>query len=469
MCQSSGRRARTMLRLSLLVILLTHRIRTAHVTDTPFSNRFDKLYQKLEKLTVAPDRQQEQTPEEKLYEKLDRLNSLSPERVELTDEDEELLSAMRSWGDLSTEQMDGVVKDLQRMKEERRQDVGDQEYGEPAWDDEEFVDYPMDGNDDWDSDDLPESSSTSKPLILGVTPSAITRASPVKTVVVSALESIQATNARPRILEDPITPVERAALRRAAMSSMSDLLKNGKCVDPQPRWLIVRQLAPAADTRYLPPCVQLHRCAPDSGCCVNESEVCAPIEGKTVVLPFYLHKALGPMTVVRMQFFNHTRCGCVSRGTLQMTMTATAGKPSYSDSQEELDRPSRRALVESQNDWRTPTEEPILEKDEEPTASSQLRRCTCPALFLASMTDSEPCSCVCDWPDAGRRRDCQYLAKGREHFGLRDRVCVARGDCTLPSCEYGAYDRTVGKCPLRRYRRMRFHSRGRYQEKTMVV
>lgn len=80
------------------------------------------------------------------------------------------------------------------------------------------------------------------------------------------------------------------------------------------------------------------------------------------------------MNVVRMQFFNHTRCGCVSRGTLQMTMTATAGKPSYGDSQEELERPSRRALVESQNDWRTPTEEPILEKDEEPTASSQLRR-----------------------------------------------------------------------------------------------
>lgn len=136
MRQSPGRRARIMLRLSLLVILLTHRIRTAYVTDTPFSNRFEKLYEKLEKLTVAPDRQLQQTPEEKLYEKLDRLNSLSPERVDLTDEDEELLSAMKSWGDLSAEQMDGVVKDLQRMKEERRQDVGDQEYGEPAWDDE---------------------------------------------------------------------------------------------------------------------------------------------------------------------------------------------------------------------------------------------------------------------------------------------------------------------------------------------
>lgn len=136
--QSPGRRARTMLRLSLLVIFLTHRIRTAHVTDTPFSNRFDKLYQKLDKLTAAPDRYSEPSPEDKLYEKLDRLNAirLSPEREELTDEDEELLSAMKVWGGLSAEQMDGVVKDLQMMKEERREETGDQEYAEPSWDEE---------------------------------------------------------------------------------------------------------------------------------------------------------------------------------------------------------------------------------------------------------------------------------------------------------------------------------------------
>lgn len=60
----------------------------------------------------------------------------------------------------------------------------------------------MDGNDDWDSDDLPDSSSTSKPQILGVTPSAMSRLGPVKTVVVSAAETIAATNARPRILDD---------------------------------------------------------------------------------------------------------------------------------------------------------------------------------------------------------------------------------------------------------------------------
>lgn len=54
-----------------------------------------------------------------------------PERVDPTDE-EELLSAMQAW--LSVEQMDGVVKDLQRMKAERAD--SDQEYGDSDWNDE---------------------------------------------------------------------------------------------------------------------------------------------------------------------------------------------------------------------------------------------------------------------------------------------------------------------------------------------
>ena len=36
----------------------------------------------------------------------------------------------------------------------------------------------------------------------------------------------------------------------------------------------------------MPPCVQLHRCAPDAGCCYDEAEVCAPVDGKYVAIPF---------------------------------------------------------------------------------------------------------------------------------------------------------------------------------------
>ncbi|CAB3235282.1 unnamed protein product [Arctia plantaginis] len=336
-------------------------------------------------------------------------------------------------------------------------------------------DYPI--NDDWDTDELAvlaDSSSTEKPSILGVTPSAITKLGPVRTVV-SAAASIAATNVRPRIIPDPnMSPKERRQLISAVMERTNAMVHLSECLVPQPRWLIVRQLAPAADTAYTPPCVQLHRCAPDSGCCTNEEDVCAPIGGEYILLPFYLHKADGSMKVVRMQFYNHTNCACVSRDTLQSTIISRmsmgmmgVSNPSTSESQEE-EKPTR--IVERQNDWRTPTQEPALDKDEEETTEPpQLRRCTCPGLFLASMTDTVRCSCVCDWPDASRRRDCQSLAKGKEHFGLRDRVCVQVGNCTPPSCEYGVYDRALGRCPLRKYRRVRYHRGGRYHEKTYTV
>lgn len=87
-------------------------------------------------------------------------------------------------------------------------------------------------------------------------------------------------------------------------------------------------------------------------------------------------------------------------------------------------------------------------------------RCTCPTLFRNRIKDGV-CSCVCDWRDLTSRRDCLTLAKGKEHFGLRDRVCVSQGDCMTPTCEYGPYDRSSGRCPSRRFKR-RYHSR-RYQ------
>ncbi|XP_075974589.1 uncharacterized protein LOC142975550 [Anticarsia gemmatalis] len=447
-----------MLCLSLFVFLLTHGSRTAHVTDSP--NIFDRLIQKIEKIN-PPSRELGHSPTDKLYEKLDYLNSLEPDK-DFTDE-VQLLSAMHSW--LSAEQMHGVVKEVQRMKAERLEN--DIEYNDGDWNDEDSEsDYPMD---DWDSDDQSESGilsdSTAKPSILAMTPSALNRVEPVSTAVLAAA-SIAATNARPRIIVDPnMTAQERHQLHSAVLMSTGALVRAGKCLVPQARWLTVRQLAPAADTVYTPPCIQLHRCAHDTGCCLNEGEVCAPVEGKAVALPFYLHKADGSANLVKMQFYNHTQCACIPREILQSAITSrmavgmSIGNPSVSESQQD-ERPSRREM-ERQNDWRAPTEEPALEKDET-TAPPQLRRCTCPGLFLASMTDTVPCSCVCDWHDSGRRRDCQSLARGKEHFGLRDRVCVATGDCNPPTCEYGVYDKAVGMCPLRRYRRVRYHARGRY-------
>lgn len=46
--------------------------------------------------------------------------------------------------------------------------------------------------------------------------------------------------------------------------------------------------------------MQLHRCAPDSGCCLNEGEVCAPIDGKTVVFPFFVSYLLIIISIYKL-------------------------------------------------------------------------------------------------------------------------------------------------------------------------
>ncbi|KAL0881221.1 hypothetical protein ABMA27_002323 [Loxostege sticticalis] len=442
-----------MLRLTVLLVLLS-RSRTAYVTTPTFADQFQQLYEKLEKFQPL---EQEKSPHEKLYEKLEKLNSLTPK--ELTDEDEELLTAMQIWGRLDPDQLDGVEKDLQSIRDD--DDAKSDRIVDGDDSDSDYNDGEEDDPIDWDQyqDEEMESVSTARPGV--VTPSDMTKLGYRETVI-SAADPIAATNERPRILDDSsLTAAERMALRKATYANIAAVVKAGKCSEPQPRWLTVRQLAPAANIVYMPPCVQLHRCAPDSGCCYDEAEVCAPVAGKFVALPFYLQKADGNRSPARMLFFNHTSCACVSRDTLQTTVRTRIDA--------ELPKQISRASEESrerQNDWRAGTEEPRLHgvrdrDDADHTAPPQLRRCTCPTLFLARPLNDGICSCVCEWADASRRRDCLSLARGREHFGMRDRVCIDRGDCNAPACEHGAYERSVGKCPQRRYRRVRYHHRAR--------
>ncbi|CAH2077134.1 unnamed protein product, partial [Iphiclides podalirius] len=454
--QSCTGRGRNMSRLPLLLLFAAaHSCASAYVTEPPsFARRLDRLYEKLERFTLAPVQRRDRLGD-KLNAKLDKLDALAPDRL---DEDEELATMMQLFGDMSDEQVRDVVKELQKMKElpddEKGDKLADGDYAED-WNDADTLlqdlgegDYAMDGE-DWHPLDDPE-VSTFKPG--SVVPSAITKIdSGYREVVLSAVDPVAATNERPRILDDSnLTPAEKAALQRSVVANMKTVLRTGTCQTPQPRWLPVRQLAPAANTVYIPACVQLHRCAPDAGCCYSEAEVCAPVDGKHVAIPFFLSKVDGTLTVARMLFFNHTSCACVSRETLQSTARARIEPQPITEGQKS----------KQEGDWRQPTEEPRLERDEERTAPPQLKRCTCPMLFAARTSALGACLCTCEWADAGRRRDCQSLARGREHFGLRDRVCVQRGECSPPGCDAGRYEPALGRCPPHRprpYRRVRFH------------
>ncbi|XP_073949892.1 uncharacterized protein [Choristoneura fumiferana] len=447
----------------LCLVMLAALTRAAIVADPPtLSERLNQLYEKLEKFTptrptenVVPERliklyekverlaaPQTERPLEKILEKLDRLNSLTPEK-NFPDDDEELLDAMQEWG-MSDEQMDILMKMQRRPYGE--------EYGDWTEEDQDLTDddYAMDGSEDMDPEDEEShdpqgslGSTTTKILKMAL---ALNRLEPE---AVAALDPIEATKERPRILDDNgLTKMERAQLRREAYAHIATVLKTSKCLLPQPRWLSVRQLAPSADTHYLPPCVKLHRCAPDSGCC-SEANICAPIDGHYVTIPLILDKVGNLKTVARMQFFNHTRCECVSRESLESPRArqhrrgTTAPPPTSTHA---TPRVTVQGAVGNPRLMDLTTQEP--KPDNESTAPPQLRRCTCPTLFMARVSDAG-CACVCDWADPARSRDCLSLARGREHFGLRDRVCVAHGSCSPPVCAFGTYEKNLGRCPLR--------------------
>ncbi|XP_063536361.1 uncharacterized protein LOC134746066 [Cydia strobilella] len=520
--QSAAARRAAMPR-ATLVLLLCALARATIIADQPtLSDRLQKLYEKLDNFSLkttepsldrigklyenpvktSPSNQRI----DKLYEKLDRLNSLTPDESNqkyLSDDDEELLDALQEWGMLDDD-IGAETRYLQRLKSE------DGDYDDEDIDMED--DYAMDDGEDLEPDDR---EGTTAKTVRFPTPSALNRLERLGTAfsalsvvgdtrslarespqivelenVVSAVDSIAATKERPRILDDTsLTKQEQAGVARAARAYLSAMVPRGKCITPQPRWLSVRHMAPASDTLYRPTCVLLHRCAADTGCCHNEEQVCAPVEGQYVIIPLYLRKPSGLM-VARMQFFNHTRCACVSQETLQTVPRAprrhfqenhSPGQENHNPNQENriqdrqdkrqvglLEARERREEVEStsasasQSDW--PTNEP--KQESETAAPPQLNRCTCPTLFLARASDAR-CVCVCDWKDLQRRRDCISLSRGREHFGLRDRVCVGTGDCNPPTCEYGAYEKNFGRCPLKRFRKGRFKP-GKYLDRTLT-
>lgn len=115
----------------ILLVLAASEIKPAYVSDTPsLADRLDRLYEKLEKITVAPSKKFN----EKLYAKLDRLNSLTP--AELSDDDEELLSAMQLWGSMSDDQLRGVVQEMQKAKEDDKSERLTYDDNDGDWNDD---------------------------------------------------------------------------------------------------------------------------------------------------------------------------------------------------------------------------------------------------------------------------------------------------------------------------------------------
>ncbi|GLV40038.1 PDGF- and VEGF-related factor 3 [Carabus blaptoides fortunei] len=196
----------------------------------------------------------------------------------------------------------------------------------------------------------------------------------------------------------------------------------GTCKLPRARVIRVQTAYPDAGKAYIPHCTILHRCADDTGCCRSETHTCAPKHTARVELYFYTARP-GSYSVEKLAFYNHTECHCVERTEEMMSRDAednNDNKYPY--------RPGGMA-VRSVTDIQ-PAPEPI-------------RRCRCPELYSPQTNTDGKCRCDCNEGN----RDCMRKKRGKEHFSLKDRLCILRSECGYPNCEFGLYMRSTGRCP----------------------
>ncbi|XP_075153968.1 uncharacterized protein LOC142227362 [Haematobia irritans] len=198
------------------------------------------------------------------------------------------------------------------------------------------------------------------------------------------------------------------------------IVKEGTCRLPQPR---VERIRRDSWKIYTPHCTILHRCADDTGCCPTERQTCAPKRTKNVDLYFFvitLNETQG--SIERLTFVNHTECHCVDR-TKQRSISFDGDDSTTSEMSTNHIPYLRRATI---------------------------LNCNCPNLYEKILQEDGFCRCDCSSGNMG----CDWLKRGMEHFSMNDRKCITEGRCKLPTCEYGAYMKKLGRCPRREERQV---------------
>ncbi|XP_056642097.1 uncharacterized protein LOC130448658 [Diorhabda sublineata] len=198
--------------------------------------------------------------------------------------------------------------------------------------------------------------------------------------------------------------------------------QQSKCSTPLPRVISVQQEHPNPSKSYIPACTVLHRCADDSGCCKRHTR--CQYKTRTLVSLYFYAKVIGNdhSTVERLDFYNHTECEC--KETEDIPYKIDSGKSFDLETQQDIDNNTS---------------------------------CSCPKPYKP-VIKSHKCACDCDEND----EDCITLKRGNEHFSMTNRICIQDNLCGMPSCEYGAYMISEGKCPtkqdkLEEFRKIRIH------------
>ncbi|CAB3360515.1 Hypothetical predicted protein [Cloeon dipterum] len=242
--------------------------------------------------------------------------------------------------------------------------------------------------------------------------------------------------------------------RQSSLQMLSDLSRDASCKAPQLRYLKVSDLILDHSKKFNPDCIKLHRCAKDTGCCLNPTHECGPkkIEKAPVIL-FATDVGTRRSSALKVHLDNHTECHCRPRALPPPTTAA----PPPADSRTRAGRTAYFGDVAGAYQRHPASHKPVPVRE----------NCVCPSRFTARNFANGTCTCDC----FDRERDCLRLKKGRESFSVEDSDCIGDGRCRRPTCEFGEYldvsDR--GRCPLRDERIFPLYSRSEAQTRRALA
>ncbi|XP_069695620.1 uncharacterized protein [Periplaneta americana] len=228
------------------------------------------------------------------------------------------------------------------------------------------------------------------------------------------------------------THTSEADINKAVKHAL-EVNKEGLCRVPKPRLIKVKDVFPHPSKTYFPHCTILHQCGDDTGCCRSDTLTCIARHTELVELYFYTTTMGGSggsrtrnnPVVEKLEFHNHTECACVDRFEEFMPRD----RPSSSSELDNLGKSGFRGYTS-----RTAS------------GTSESNTCRCTSQFSARHVADGSCVCEC----FDKQRDCIRSKRGKEFLPHNDRICVLRGECTTPSCEFGSYLRRAGRCPRKR-------------------
>ncbi|KAG4070811.1 hypothetical protein HA402_011037 [Bradysia odoriphaga] len=199
---------------------------------------------------------------------------------------------------------------------------------------------------------------------------------------------------------------------------ISRIYTEALCKFPKPKIIPIV----AASKTYVPHCTVLHRCGDDTGCCHTDALTCVPKRTATVDLYFYVSTMeKREPSVEYLTFINHTECHCLSRhnpANLHRNNPYNVS-PTTASSSSTVTENNCRCVRHF-----TVFHERVESEEDEGLAKT---RCRC---------DCEPDNVNCDW-----------LKRGMDGFSIENRRCIEDRRCSRPTCQYGQYNTTIGRCP----------------------